>query len=351
MLPLIPIIAIASSAAVLIHRKLKRNAREHSHEHLIQFVQKNHIPVDDEGNFNPDTILSDGLPLLFSWFSDSELLVSLLEYGANPNICDTSGTPAIVYAAKKNRIEAISTLLKYGANPNAMDSDGKTAIFHTTYESIMKMLIKAGADINALDTTGKTALFYSFANQTTRDLVNLGIDVSVMDIEGRTAAYYISNPGDFYLVKLIEENGLDLNIKDNNGISFYDLYPYFNSIAELNHLFYRAVSDNILSEVKSLLEKGADPNYCSEAVHDWNMIDLAIYNNNPEMIELLVSHGTDINNSKFSVPPLSHAVFSNDFKCFKKLLELGADTNLARLAIQYSGTPEMKQLAKLYSKV
>ena len=276
--------------------------------------------------------------------------MSLLEYGANPNICDASGTPVIVNAAKQNKIDVISTLLKYGANPNAMDSEGKTAVFHTKNAPILKKLIDAGADMNAVDCTGKTVLFYSFANKTTRNLINIGIDVSIRDVEGRTAAFYISGPHDFALVHLMRRRGLDLSIKDNNGISFYDLYPNFDCQSELNHKFYCAVNSNKLSEVKTLLEQGVDPNYYSEGVSDWNMIDLAIYNSNPEMIELLVNHGTDINNPKSPISPLSHAVYSKEFLCFLKLLELGADPSTARGAVEYSGNIPMKTVFLRYDK-
>ena len=121
------------------------------------------IPVDDNGNFNPDALLPDGKPILFDVMFKTELFTALLDFGANPNICNTNGTPAIIYAVTHHsyseQVKAISTLLKYGANPNAMDSDGKTAIFHTNADIILQQLKAAGADLNAVDCTGKTALF------------------------------------------------------------------------------------------------------------------------------------------------------------------------------------------------
>ena len=87
-----------------------------------------------------------------------------------------------------------------------------------------------------------------------------------------------------------------------------------------------------------------------DVVKDWSMIHLALYYKNPQMVELLVKFGADINANRDGIPPLSKAVYDKNFECFKLLLELGADIELAQRAIKYSGTPEMRQLAKQYSK-
>ncbi len=333
MLPLIPIIAIASTAVAVLYPKylkhVRKDIRNDKLHALVDYAKKHdfEVPVNDDGSFNPNTILSDGLPLLFHFISNAKLLVSLMDLGATPNLCDTSGRPAIVYAAKKNESESVSALLKYGADPNAKDSKGKNGIFHTQYWTILNKLITAGANLNAVDCTGKTALFYSFANGTTKDLIRFGIDVSVKDVEGRTAAFYITGENDYVLVNLLKEHGLDLSIKDNNGISFYDLYPNFECQYNLDHRFYLAVRDNDFSKVNYLLAQGANPNHHEE--QDYNMIIVAIRNSNPDMIELLVNHGTDINDNLHRVP-LDCAASLGDVVCFKKLLELGADPSCVK---------------------
>ena len=69
------------------------------------------------------------------------------------------------------------------------------------------------------------------------------------------------------------------------------------------------------------------------------------------MIEVLASGGADINATRYDGnPPLSKAVYDNNYDCFKKLLELGADTELSKNAVQYCGTEEMKELFKKYTK-
>ena len=120
MLPLIPIGAAILSAAVLIKNKLKSNAKKASHSKLIDYVKSLNIPVDSDGKFNPDALLPDGKPILFDVMFKTELFTALLDFGANPNICNTNGTPAIIYAVTHHsyseQVKAISTLLKYGAS-------------------------------------------------------------------------------------------------------------------------------------------------------------------------------------------------------------------------------------------
>ena len=80
------------------------------------------------------------------------------------------------------------------------------------------------------------------------------------------------------------------------------------------------------------------------------MIHLVVYRHNPEMVDVLASGGADINAHRDGIPPLSKAVYDNNYDCFKMLLELGADTELSKIAVEYSGTPEMKRLFKKYTK-
>ena len=76
MLPVIPIVVAVASAAVLAKRKLKRNAKKSNYEKLVRDVRIFKVPVDSDGNFNPDTILSNGNPLMFEFMVNDALLVS-----------------------------------------------------------------------------------------------------------------------------------------------------------------------------------------------------------------------------------------------------------------------------------
>ena len=358
MLPLLPIGIALATATVLIKRKIGRNAQKSKQSRLLNYIKILEIPVDGEGKFNPDSILGDGVPLLFDVMPDPEMFTALLDYGANPDICNADGVPAIIKASKSpDSEELVSILLKHGANPNAMDSECKTAIFHTQSEVILTKLASAGADMNATDIHGQTALFHGVIHRNSTEafltLKRLGADVNARDSDGKTILFYTDNVA---TVAYLVHHGADIEAVDNNGekckcYKSYKTYKevYINRTISSKSL-NEAVNNNNLEEARWWLTQGADVNIWHYHIKNWSMLHLAVYHNNPEMIELLVKFGADINANRNGIPPLSKAVYDQNLACFKKLLELGADVELARSDIKYCGTDEMKRLAEEYSR-
>ncbi len=107
MLPIIPIVVAVASAAALISRRHKSNEDQLGIDRLVRYVKSKGVPLDSDGKFNPDTLLPNGMPLLFEVMTeaDAELLSCLLEYGANPNIRNAWGVPAIIYASATPNLE------------------------------------------------------------------------------------------------------------------------------------------------------------------------------------------------------------------------------------------------------
>ncbi len=245
LLPIIPIIAAAASATLFVRHKLKNHAKNANFAKLLDFVKLWHIPVDEEGNFNPDALLESGYPLLFGLFSKPELLPPLLEYGANPNICNAHRIPAIIYAISmttENTVEIVCTLLKYGANPNVMDPEGKPALFYAVKNAdreLISLLIDHGADASAQDATGKTCLFYATNTECiARILRSVNGIINVQDIDSKSALFYANSPE---VMQMLFFNGIDPNIQDNLGQTA---------------LFTASTP----KQVKTLIEGGVDPN-------------------------------------------------------------------------------------------
>ncbi|MBQ9396316.1 MAG: hypothetical protein IJU23_12495, partial [Proteobacteria bacterium] len=116
MLPLLPIGVALAAATALVKNILDKSDRKSHHTILLGRVRSLDIPVDLDGKFNPNTILPDGQPLLFNVLSEPVLLRSLLDCGANPNVCNAAGVPAIIGAQRLyNSDEVVPILLKYGA--------------------------------------------------------------------------------------------------------------------------------------------------------------------------------------------------------------------------------------------
>ncbi len=351
MLPLIPIIAGAVSATILIRRELNKKAKREQHQTLVEYVKFKKIPVNRNGYFNPNSRIN-GKPLLFSLMSDIPLMIALLEYGANPDICSADGIPAMIHAVKLDNANfIIPILLKYGANPNAMDSEGKTAIFYATKLEVIEQLQEAGADINAVDIKGNTALFYSIPKGTTKALVNMGIDVNAKDNEDKSILFYITNTEQFPLLRFLENKGLKVVEFDNRGRQFelYKEYHKSQPTISADAPLLNAIRQNNVMEARSILIGGANPN-ATDIEGEWNLIDYAICYENPVMIKLLVEHGADVNLAAKFGAPIRHAVHAKQIRCIEQLLELGADPEPAKLAVKYCDSVAIKRIFKKYFK-
>jgi ankyrin repeat protein len=82
-------------------------------------------------------------------YGDAELLKTLLEHGANPNIKNDANATALLYAtddADKTRL-----LLDHGADPNVKSEDGQTALLIAAWRPgslpVMKLLLDHGATL------------------------------------------------------------------------------------------------------------------------------------------------------------------------------------------------------------
>jgi ankyrin repeat protein len=158
--------------------------------------------------------------------SGTELVKSMLEHGANPNLqikivpplrslrddrgpdgVLQAGTTAVARAAKGGDVEVVRLLLAHGANPTLPTVQGVTPMMmaagtgysgrdsrgrYQTEEQaveITKLLLDAGADINQRANDGGTAL-HGAAGRGRNDLVNLLVsrkaDPSIKDGRGRT---------------------------------------------------------------------------------------------------------------------------------------------------------------------
>ena len=112
-----------------------------------------------------------------------QIVTSLLEAGADPNITDSYGRTPIFCGHRE-------LLLKYGADPNHQDNDGNTPLMLDVNDnlsaSLMEALLKNGADPNIANKDGKTALFYH-ADQTKQNLLlKYGADPDHLDNNRQT---------------------------------------------------------------------------------------------------------------------------------------------------------------------
>jgi ankyrin repeat protein len=81
-----------------------------------------------------------------AWYGNKDISGVLLERGADSNIIpnDDEGMTALIAATQKGYKDIVILLLEHGANPLLKDKKGKTAIAYANVE-IKQLLRQAGA--------------------------------------------------------------------------------------------------------------------------------------------------------------------------------------------------------------
>ncbi|EMJ97772.1 ankyrin repeat domain-containing protein [Leptospira alstonii] len=242
-------------------------------------------------------------------------------------------------------------LIQAGAAVDATDSRGKTALMLADHRpEVAEVLIRAGANVNAQDKDGSSVLLESLSGL---------LDVKVLDIddlavpkrliesgakleylskinETKTVPVSILNVairhGNLVLVQFLVENHADVNFDKGSPEEF----PLFLACGA-------GSSPANFSIVEFLLKNGTKPDYTSR-LQDKNQdgkqiqtgVDNAIHflseesNIDPRIPELLVKAGTNVNHRNAEgITPLLQAILKKRVALAEKLLELGADPNIA----------------------
>jgi len=118
----------------------------------------------------------------------------------NPNIINDADnilrTP-LMWASLNKFLMVVKILIKYNADVNLRDLDGRTALMMASTPKIIDILLKSGANVNIQNNNGETIIM-EYLKWTTLD-ENLII----------------------YLKKFLEY-GLDLSIKNNQGLNLFE---------------------------------------------------------------------------------------------------------------------------------
>ena len=93
----------------------------------------------------------------------SKCLLTLIKSGANVNLLNNDGHPALIIAAMDQHDACISQLIDAGADVNATDSVTGLSVLmiaaaQKSKDATFNHLLKAGADVNAVGKDGATAL-------------------------------------------------------------------------------------------------------------------------------------------------------------------------------------------------
>lgn len=164
--------------------------------------------------------------------------------------------------------------------------------------------------------------------------------------ENVTPLNYAISVNNFFITKLLIDNGADENIQDNDG-----MFPIFKSIDNRNILIfnymlnkgfnpnllyngkpclYYAIKEDFTEGVESLCTHSGSSESVNVMYNDITPLQWTLrYSTNNTIINILLDYGANINVSYHnSLSPLSYCIKKSNINIFYTLLRRGADVNM-----------------------
>ncbi|RZK54625.1 MAG: ankyrin repeat domain-containing protein, partial [Pedobacter sp.] len=200
--------------------------------------------------FDRDAILAASIGTYGSDGASLELYKYLISLNLNPNVIATSGENVLHYVVRKpNQVDVINFFIEKGVDVNKPNNEGITPLMYaaSTNNDIATLtrLIGLARNINQIDKKGTSALAYAVRRNTpeiVKLLIENGADINTVDAEGYNLAYYLiptfaQNPKAFDAkLKLLEDKGFDIAATQKNGSSLYHLILVKNGLTLLKRL-------------------------------------------------------------------------------------------------------------------
>lgn len=147
--------------------------------------------------------------------------------GANVNYRYTFGVTPLILAVENHDVSMVEFVLKNGAVIDAQDMMGRTALMAAVDEGnndILLYLLKNGADLKIKDNQNANALVRLCGQRAKENieiikiLIKNGLDVNSTD-NFASALYYAITNNKYETVKLLLENGTNVNLGCTSGTS------------------------------------------------------------------------------------------------------------------------------------
>ena len=288
---------------------------------------------------------------LASFWNHPKTCVALLDsgMGIHHKTGDYGQSPLHI-ASETGHLAVIDVLIEYGANINATDNSGSTPLHEALNADTLKLLLKYGADPNVQEQNrGNTKLMWCCIAKDMASITALienGANPNVTSVHNATAILLASEIGEVQIAELLMDNGADLGIANStaelpihvaaaNGNE--DMVEFLlqrgSPVDSLDQHgktpFYRALEKGHIQTARILLSNGADGT-CSPADYA-PPTHLAAEVDASDILNLLIEQGAKINGVNGSheqkPTPLHVASKYRSESCVDYLLKQGANPN------------------------
>ncbi|NXM75813.1 RN5A ribonuclease, partial [Serilophus lunatus] len=272
---------------------------------------------------------------------NKELVLELLEKGADVNSKIASGWTPLQSAVRTGVVDLVLLLLDKGASLHARKDNGGTAFTEAGIVGnvdILELLLDRGSNINDHDINGFTAFMEAAwygREEALRFLYSKGANVNLRRITseekaklhkgGATALMDACREGYFSVVKiLVQEMGAEVNIRDNR-----DRNALIHSLKKDSKM--KKTPESALPIVRFLLDHGVDVRSKDECGK--TALILAVEMGSPELVTILLEKDEiDIDDAdEDGNTALMVAVEKSDCNIAKLLCEKGARTDVGNL--------------------
>lgn len=148
----------------------------------------------------------------------------LLNKGIDPNIQDSVGRTALVFAVDTKNSGIVRLLMKHKADPNIPNQRGQTALMWASgngYLDMVQLLLEHGADPNIQDQFDQTAMILAINHCGNPNIIKLLLEYDANPDLGnsrnQTALIHAVIEENFPVAKLLLEHDADPNIQDQFG--------------------------------------------------------------------------------------------------------------------------------------
>jgi ankyrin repeat protein len=205
----------------------------------------------------PNALNPKGIPLVIALQrrpvsnEKRQIIMTLLEAGATPNVWDDRHRTALMIAVQRSDVQLAEALFQAGAIINAQDPEGRTAAHLASElydaEEIINWLHQGGADFSLKDQSDSTPLCLALAkprNRALKAILATGAPITDCGADSASAFWSAVSRRDIDALRLLIDHGVKPDGQGKNGISALE----------------EAARRGFMDGFNLLLSAGADPN-------------------------------------------------------------------------------------------